>query len=63
MNEDEHVSYDRRNGCIGCGSLTFSNEYFKAFNVCHLALMHPHLTAYNATGSAHNLVGSLQERY
>ena len=31
--EDEQVSYDRRHGCIHCGSLTFSNEYFKAFNV------------------------------
>ena len=31
--EDEQVSYDRRHGCIHCGSLTFSNEYFRAFNV------------------------------
>ena len=31
--EDEQVSYDRRHGCVHCGSLTFSNEYFKAFKV------------------------------
>ena len=27
------MSYDRRHGCVHCGSLTFSNEYFKAFKV------------------------------
>ena len=27
------MSYDRRHGCVHCGSLTFSNEYFKAFQV------------------------------
>ena len=31
--DDEQVSYDRRHGCVHCGSLTFSNEYFKAFKV------------------------------
>lgn len=44
--EDEQVSYDRRHGCIHCGSLTFSNEYFKAFNVCPSAeapYMHVHI--------------------
>ncbi|KAK9915247.1 hypothetical protein WJX75_006703 [Coccomyxa subellipsoidea] len=31
--EDERVSYDTRSGCMHCGSLTFSNEYYNAFKV------------------------------
>ncbi|BDA43285.1 probable DNA repair protein rad14 [Coccomyxa sp. Obi] len=31
--DDERVSYDTRNGCMHCGSLTFSSEYYNAFKV------------------------------
>lgn len=37
--EDERVSYDTRSGCMHCGSLTFSNEYYNAFKVDQLRML------------------------
>ena len=60
MMDDEQVSYDRRHGCVHCGSLTFSNEYFKAFKVKLPVRCPKNLSASTYTSGNHRCVHYVQ---